>query len=113
MPTPHEIFNAEYQGGANFMTPEFVGLWDMGPDGAVELATGRGIEGDRIWGVTIAIRDPKTGKTTRDHSEGKKYSQLFHSRRRADRHIAGLRKHPPTFEEASGAADEDCGRGAA
>lgn len=65
--------------GKNIMTPEIIGYYKLrGKAVYVELSTGRGINHQPIWGVTV--------RPDEEH----KLSKLCHSRREAERYIEGL-----------------------
>ncbi len=72
--------------GSNFMTPTVLLIKDLRPDLAVELSTGRGIEGEPIFGVTFAVRTGGAwvpGREVDSAPEG----GLFRSRRAAEAYI--------------------------
>ena len=65
--------------GKNIMTPEILGYYKLrGQRVYVELSTGRGIDHQPIWGVTV--------RPDNEH----KLSKLCHSRREADAYIESL-----------------------
>ncbi len=83
--TANQIFRAEYGTGKNFMTPDVLER-ELLDGGAYELSQGRGIEGERIWGVTV-IHVLPDGSTKRS---GTDLSKMFHSRSKARQYINDL-----------------------
>lgn len=48
-----KVFDKVYKGGMNFMTPNLVMRGVINPRFVYEISTGRGIHGERIFGITI------------------------------------------------------------
>ena len=83
----HELLRKEYGDSANFMTPDVLRVGLAGDDMAWELSQGRGFEGETIWGVSVVI-ELDDGTTDRPLEP---FSQLFHSRAKAEAHIQALK----------------------
>lgn len=86
--TALDIIKNEYGNSTNMMTPEILGFGLL-PFGAYELACGKGIYGEKIYGVSVVrviSSDPLETERERE------LSQLFHSRISADNHIEELKK---------------------
>ena len=82
----YEIFKKEYGNSKNIMTQNVLEWVKVGNDLVVELSSGRGLENEPIFGVTVISYD-KDYNTTRERT----LSQLFSSEEDAREYIAGLR----------------------
>ncbi len=87
-----QILRAEYGSSTNVMTPNVLDSFLIGPNVAVELSTGTGLDGEPIWGVSVAIVRPD-GTTYRPGVDRTKpiRSGLFFSRADADTHVETMR----------------------
>lgn len=72
-----KAFRIVYKGDKNFMTPDFIGYRESG-DLKIELSSGRGMDGDPIFGVTVV--EVKGGEPKKRPD----LSRLCFSRREAD-----------------------------
>lgn len=79
-------FKLAYNGnrGTNFMTPDFLRQGRIGKGLHYELSSGRGIEGQPIFGVTIVQEKKHTAKRRDDLSD------VFESRAEAEQHIQSI-----------------------
>jgi|WetSurSiteA1Bulk_404760.scaffolds.fasta_scaffold46704_2 hypothetical protein len=69
--------------GKNFMTPNILRSdWIIENELAYELSEGRGIYGEKIWGVSVRFSDGEKG----NNNDG----GCFHSRNQAETHIKDL-----------------------
>lgn len=82
-----DLLQREYGGSRNFMTPDILRVGLAGDRMAWELSKGRGFEGETIWGVSVVIENDD-GTTDRPLEP---FSQLFHSRAKAEAHISALK----------------------
>ena len=73
--------------GRNIMTPHFERLGFAGENHVYELTSGRGIDHEPIYGVTIV-----TKKRDGSWFHNRERSQMFHSRGLAWRYIESLRR---------------------
>lgn len=87
-----QILRAEYGSSTNVMTPNVLDAFLIGPNVAAELSTGTGLDGEPIWGVSVAIVRPD-GTTYRPGVDRTKAirSGLFFSRGAAEEHIETMR----------------------
>ena len=69
--------------GNNFMTPNVIRYgWIIENKLAYELGDGRGMESEKIWGVSVRFADGEKGNNT----DG----GCYHSRNQAETHIKDL-----------------------
>lgn len=68
--------------GKNVMTPDVI-RYVHTPHLVIELSTGRGLDGDDLYGVTVVNKDTKQRELELD--------DVFHSREFAEAYIAGLK----------------------
>lgn len=61
--TANQIFQQEYHGAKNFITPRIIKRGKMCRNIAYELSVGNGIVSPSLYGVTIVMLDESTGKT--------------------------------------------------
>ena len=80
------ILANEYHGQPNMVTPNVLRTAMAGEHLAYELAEGRGIDGERILGVTV-VEVVSNTKTQRRPD----LSDVFFSHASAEKHIAALR----------------------
>lgn len=66
----------------NIITPQWLGEYWLNADSAAELSSGRGLDNEPIFGVTVVWHGERFG-----HDR----SQLFHSRAAATAYIHSLR----------------------
>lgn len=87
--TAEEIFDNEYGGDVNFMTPRILKRGKLAFGVAYELSEGNGIGEGLIWGLTVVfVIQGKPLKTQR----AKKLSQCFHSKDHAEYKIQQLKQ---------------------
>jgi len=79
----------EQRMGSNMMTPKFEGYVE-GNDRFVELSSGRGIDDEPIFGVTVLVL--VDGEVKRDWEAGERLSKMFFSLREARSYAASLVK---------------------
>ena len=85
-PTPAQVLRTEYGTSPNFMTPKRLRIgWTRKGEEAYELSSGRGFEGETIYGVSLVrvVTTPAGVKGT-ERGDGK----CCHSMREADEFIA-------------------------
>lgn len=80
--TTREAFHKAYGNSTNFMTPDFKSLERVGKY-AVEVSTGQGFTGEKIWGVSIV--------TLADGKKCQDLSQLCHSMSEVNKVLGTLR----------------------
>lgn len=74
--------------GENFMTPAIIGYCKISETRWAELSHGTGIEHETIYGVSVRPEADAWKHEPYDYDA--KLSDLFHSRRQADAHLAAL-----------------------
>lgn len=79
--TAHDILYDAGLRGRNFLTPEYIREYRLNADSAAELSSGRGIDHEPIYGVTVVWHGARFG-----HDK----SQMFYSRGEAVAYIASL-----------------------
>lgn len=77
----------------NFMTPNVLDVFQK-DDYFIELSSGRGIDSEEIFGVTVIYFDGKTFMS-QDHPFSK-YSQMFNSKAEALAHIKMIKARLPS-----------------
>ena len=87
--TPEDLFFKAYGEGKNFMTPNVLKIAWLVPDKvAYEISEGRGIEHERIYGLTVVAID-KEGEVKR---LGSPVSDCFRSKSQLKRRIERIKK---------------------
>ena len=81
------IFKREYPRQMNLMTPKFISL-DLAGNIAYEISEGRGIDDERIFGVTVVKYFPETDTTNRLYH----LSGCFHSWFAVQERVAEIRQ---------------------
>lgn len=78
-----QIITKEYDGARNFMTLSVLRTGMLYSNTAYELSEGRGINNNRIFGVSFVRYFPETGMTKRLTNE----SKMFNSLKEAEEYI--------------------------
>jgi hypothetical protein len=85
--TATEILNRAYKGNKNIMTPNVISIGKLDYHTAYELSTGRGMDNQEIFGVTIVKYDSKTGEYKPQYEQ----SRLFQNRKEAEEYISKMK----------------------
>ena len=86
--TARQILRQELGDSKNFMTPGIMRVGKMSRNIAYELSTGRGMDNEPIYGVTLVMLDESTGRTERLFDD----SQMFESIMEAVCYIADYKQ---------------------
>ncbi len=87
-PTARQIIEMEYGTSKNVMTPNVISYGKIDNTTAYELSEGRGMEGQKVYGVSIVKYDDNTNNTQRDYDR----SKMFYNKQEAQQYIKNLQE---------------------